>query len=263
MKKVSSILKRTLILIIVLVNITTVAFAAWWGTPGYEWCFSKGITKVMTQKEMNKTVEQEDFYAILLRYLKYKNVDKERSTIQTSGDVSRMNSALLGMMNDVNEYLILEELTPLQYRQVITYIEHAEIFVENQQAMLDRDQIKSFYLYLSLARYKAAMLLNDATYRLKEMAAQGNVKYSEILEYGIEPYFGKVTRKEFLVLMYSLLSEQKLSENEIIKQYNESGVLVGYENDLMLKKEMTYSEMFTFLYRFEAFEFNPSDDDEI
>ena len=95
------------------------------------------------------------------------------------------------------------------------------------------------------------------------MAAQGNVKYSEILEYGIEPYFGKVTRKEFLVLMYSLLSEQKLSENEIIKQYNESGVLVGYENDLMLKKEMTYSEMFTFLYRFEAFEFNPSDDDEI
>ena len=168
-----------------------------------------------------------------------------------------INAALLGMMNEIDNYIGRESLTPSAYRQVITYINHAERTVENQQKLLNKSEIKSFYLYLSLARYKAALLLNDSTYRLQEMANNKNVKYSEILEYGIEPYYGDVTRKEFLILMFSLLSNQKLSQDEIIKQYNEAGVLVGYENSLMLDKELTYSEMFTFLYRFEIFEFNP------
>ena len=261
MKKVSSGLRKAIILIIILVNIATVSFAAWWGTPGYEWCFSKGITSMMTQREMNQNVELEDFYAILLRYLKYKDVDKGRNVIQTVGSINRINSALIGMMNDVNDYLVMKSLTPNQYRQVITYIEHAERLVESQQKLLNRSEIKSFYLYLSLARYKAAMLINDISYRLDQMAVQGNVKYSEILEYGIEPYYGNVTRKEFLILMFSLLSDQRLTEQEILTQYNEAGVLVGYNNDLMLEKELTYSEMFTFLYRFEIFEFNPTEEE--
>lgn len=263
MRKIPKVLQKILILTIALVCLATVSFAAWWGTPGYEWCFSKGITSVMTQKEMNKTVAQEDFYAILLRYLKYKDVEKNRNVKQTVGDISRMNSALIGMMDDVNDYLILPELSPLQYRQVITYIEHAEGTVERQQSLLNKEEVKSFYLYLSLARYKAAMLINDATMRLQEMSAQGNVKYSEILEYGIEPYYGNITRREFLILMYSLLSDQNLSEEEILTQYNEAGVLIGYENDLMLQKEITYSEIFTFLYRFEIFEFNPVEEEDV
>ena len=263
MKKISRILQKILVLTIVLSCTATASFAAWWGTPGYEWCFSKGITSLMTRSEMDKTVAQEDFYAILLRYLKYKGVEKDRKVVQTVGDISRMNSALVGMMDDVNEYLILEYLTPNQYRQVITYIEHAEMTVERQQKLLNKEEVKSFYLYLSLARYKAAMLINDSTMRLQEMSAQGNVKYSEILEYGLEPYYGNITRREFLILMYSLLSDQTATQDEIIEQYNEAGVLIGYENDLMLQKEITYSEIFTFLYRFEIFEFNPVEEEEV
>ena len=260
MKKISSIFKKIVIFTVVLSNIATVSFAAWWGTPGYEWSFSKGITPMMTQREMNRSVEQEDFYAILLRYLRYKGVDKNRNVRQTLGSTKHINSALIGMMNEVNRYLVMPQLTPNQYRQVITYIAHAERTVETQKNLLNKSEIKSFYLYLSLAKYKAAMLINDATLRLQEMALHGNVKYSQILEYGIEPYYGNVTRREFLILMFSLLSDQNLSDNEILKQYNESGVLIGYEDDLMLEKELTYSEMFTFLYRFEIFEFNPAEE---
>lgn len=263
MRKISKSFQRLIILIIVFATLTSTCFAAWWGTPGYEWCFSKGITSVMTQSEMNKTVELENFYAILLRYLKYKDVEKDREVIQTIGDISRTNSALIGMMDDINSYLIKEFLAPTDYRRVITYIEHAERTVEQQQKLLNKEEIKSFYLYLSLARYKAAMLINDITMRQKEMTLQSNVKYSEILEYGIEPYYGDITRREFLILMFSLLSDEKISEEDILKRFNDSGVLVGYENDLMLQKEMTYSEMFTFLYRFEIFEFNPIEDDEM
>lgn len=263
MRKISKVLKKILITGIMIVTLATATFAAWWGTPGYEWCLSKGITSIKTQNELNQVVTQEDFYAILLRYLKHKDIEKGKNVKQTIGDITRMNSALVGMMDDVNDYLILDYLTVQQYRQVITYIEHAERTVEQQQRLLNKEEMKSFYLYLSLARYKAAMLINDTVIRLKEMSIQGNVKYSEILEYGIEPYYGNITRREFLILMFSLLSDQELSEEEIIKQYNEAGVLIGYENDLMLQKEITYSEIFTFLYRFEIFEFNPVEDEEV
>ena len=112
---------------------------------------------------------------------------------------------------------------------------------------------------MSLARYKAAKLIDNTVYRTQEVAKNSNVKFAEILDYGIKPYYGNITRKEFLILMFSLLSDQKIPEEDILQQYNESGVLIGYNSDLMLQKEITYSEIFTFLYRFEAFDFkNPS-----
>lgn len=257
MKKFSRAIKTILILVVILANISTVAFAAWWGTPGYEWCFSKGITTIMTQKEMNQVVSQADFYAIILRYLRYKGVEPGRIPIQTEGDTTLLNSALLGMMKDINSYISKESLTPNEYRQVITYMDHAEVIIDRQQSLLSRDNIKSFNLYMSLARYKAVSLINNSIYREQESVKYSNVKFAEILEYGIKPYYGNVTRREFLILMFSLLSDQEITEEKIIEQYNESGVLLGYDNDLMLQKEITYSEIFTFLHRFEAFDFNP------
>lgn len=258
MNKISSNAKKVLILVVVLVNIATISFAAWWGTPGYEWCLSKGITNMMTQSAMNKKVEQEDFYAILLRYLQYKNVDKNKTVVQSLGNTSNMNAAIVGMMNSINNYITLTELSPDDYRKAITYIEHAEAIAEKQQKLLNRDELKSFYLYVSLAKYKAATLINDANYKKTEIAKYGNVKYASILDYGISPYYGDVTRKEFLVLMFSLLSEQKnVTEEKVITQFYEAGVVEGYQNDLMLEKELTYAEMFKILKQFEIFDFNP------
>lgn len=259
MKNFSKVIKTSFILAVILANMLTVTLAAWWGTPGYEWCFSKGITNIMTQKEMNQSVSQADFYAIVLRYLKYKGIEPGRPIIQSLGDTTGMNSTLLGMMYDIDEYITKESLTPDEYRQVITYMTHAEGIVEKQQNLLSRDNIKSFNLYISLAKYKAATLINVSTLRSQEIPKYSNVKFVEILDYGIKPYYGNITRREFLILMFSLLSDQKVTEEEIIEQYNDSGVLIGYNNDLMLEKEITYSEIFTFLYRFEAFEFNPSE----
>lgn len=258
MKKFSSVVKRVLILVVVLVNIATISFAAWWGTPGYEWCLSKGITKMMTQSAMNKKVEQEDFYAILLRYLQYKNVDKHKTVVQTIGNTDNMNAAIIGMMNTINNYITLTELSPNDFRRAITYIEHAEDIAEKQQKLLSREELKSFYLYVSLAKYKAASLINDTNYRKTELAKYGNVKYASILDYGISPYYGDVTRKEFLVLMFSLLSDQKnITADSVITQFYEAGVIEGYQNDLMLDKELTYAEMFKILKQFEIFDFNP------
>ncbi len=258
MKRFFSTTKKILITVVVFVNIATISFAAWWGTPGYEWCLAKGITSMVAQSAMNKIIEQEDFYAILLRYLQYKGVSKNKSVLQTLGKTENMNAAIIGMMNTINSYITLTELSPSDYRKAITYIEHAENITEKQQKLLSREEIKSFYLYASLAKYKAASLINDTSYRKTELAKYSNVKYASIIDYGISPYYGKVTRKEFLVLMYSLLSDQQnITEDNIITQFYEAGVIEGYQNDLMLEKELTYAEMFKILKQFEIFDFNP------
>ena len=57
--------------------------------------------------------------------------------------------------------------------------------------------------------------------------------------------------------MHNLLSDTSKPTATIIKSFNDSGVLIGYSDSLWLKKNITYSEMFAFLYRFEAYDFNP------
>ena len=120
-----------------------------------------------------------------------------------------------------------------------------------------RNSVKNIDLYLRLSQYKAATIINDREYRELALSRLGRVRNAEIFNYGIIPYAGEVTRKEFLLLMFDLLSSQGLTESEIITSFNEAGVLLGYQSDLMLDKQITYSEMLTFLYRFEIYDFNP------
>ena len=44
----------------------------------------------------------------------------------------------------------------------------------------------------------------------------------------------------------------------VISAFEETGVLVGFDTGLELDKKITYSEMLTFLYRFEIFDFGQS-----
>ncbi len=265
MKNQKTLIKRIVIMLLVAVNIMPVSFAAWWGTPGYEWCLSKGITSMRTQNELKKDVTNEDFYALLLRYLRVKDVKAKKSgIIQTLGYTENINPVIAGLITNINNYLKKSTLTPEEYRQVVTYMDHAESNVSSHMSLVDRETAKDFFLYISLARYRAAMLINNRDYRNTELAKYSNVKYKDIFFYGMTPYFGKITRREFLVLMFSLLAEggSGYSAESIITTFNESGVLLGWDNDLWLDERLSYAEMFTFLYRFEAFDFDMSNNED-
>ena len=120
-------------------------------------------------------------------------------------------------------------------------------------------------MYLTIAKYQGAVLVDDSDYRAlvtsnKAPTASHNigaVKHKGLITYKIKPYFEDISRKDFLILMYSLLSNQNVSDDDIIKQFEESGVLIGYNDDMMLEQDLTYAEMFTFFRRFETFDFNP------
>ena len=146
-------------------------------------------------------------------------------------------------------------------------IEHAKDLMENQSDVLNRDDLKNINLYLDLAKYRGAMLLKEDTkveraYKSGMLYKLRNTKYAASLKYGIMPMCGEVTRGEFLVLMHKILSDDStLSEDTILKSFNEAGVLLGYDNSLYLQQNLKYSEMLTFLYRFEAYDFDLTDEE--
>ena len=259
MKRVSNVLKKIIVLSIVIANVMTVSFAAWWGTPGYEWCLSNGITSIMTQNALNRDVTNEDFYATIIKYLSVKGIKghSDVSAMQSDGYTENYNPIFSGMIKEIDRYLRKKELTPEEFRQVISYIDHANSNISTHLSLVNREDAKDFFVYLSLARYKAATLINNKSYRDSQLGKYSNVKYKEIFNYGMKPYFGKITRKEFLVLMHTLLSKGGGSSVDgIIESFHNSGVLLGWDDDLWLEERLSYAEMFTFLYRFEAYDFS-------
>lgn len=260
-KKSSKIIKLILILSVLFTVMSTTVFAAWWGLPGYEWARSKGLTALANNSTLNNKVSHENFYSILIKYLKYKNVAPKKNVVQHNAS-NNFNKALDGIVEEINTYLNKEVLTPKEYRNVATYTEHIKKTINENAGLLNRDNIKTINLYLSLVKYSAAVKINDDSYRTYVLNGLGAVKYRELVTYNIKPYFGDISRREFLVLMFSLLSERDLSEEDIIKEFSDAGVLLGFDTEgqeLGLSKNLTYAEMFTFLKRFEIFDFNPTE----
>lgn len=262
MKKTNSkIIKFILIFGMLFAVMSTTVFAAWWGLPGYEWARSKGLTALANNSALNNKVSHENFYSILIKYLKYKNVAPKKNVIQHNTS-NNFNKALDGIVEEINTYLNKETLTPKEYRNVATYTEHIKKTINANEKLLNRDNIKTINLYLSLVKYSAAVKINDDAYKTFVLNSLGAVKYKELVTYNIKPYFGDISRREFLVLMFSLLSERELSEEDIIKEFSDAGVLLGFDaegQELGLAKNLTYAEMFTFLRRFETFDFNPTE----
>lgn len=276
MKKNSlRIIKSIVILTIVASTLSTSAFAAWtWSTPGYEWARENRLTSIANNSTLNNKVSHANFYSILIKYLNLKGVRPKENVRQNVEDVDTFNNALEGVVADVEAYITRDSLTPQEYRELVTYINHMRSVADgfdigtlpNNADMLTRDSLKDIYLYFSLAKYKAATLISDSNYKnlvIKNVGPTpmynvGNVAYKEIIDYNIKPYLGDISRREFLILMFSLLSEQDVSDDEILTQFAEAGVLVGYEDgEYQLENPLTYAEMFTFLRRFEIFDFNP------
>lgn len=244
-------------------------YAAWWGTPSYEWGLTKGLTSIKTQSQLERKVTVSDYYNVILKYLNMKNVQPKNRIIQSANDGDIYNGAIQGIINDVNNYIDsnVTSLTPQQYRNLEELVDHAEITLDEQSDVLYRDDFKNINLYLDLAKYRGAMLLKSDTnieksYKNGMLYKLRNTKYAKSLSYGIMPTAATPTRRSFLVLMHNLLSDNISDSDTIIKSFNDAGVLLGYNGSLWLDEELKYSEMLAFLYRFEAYDFNPVSEEE-
>ncbi len=241
--------------------------AGWWGTPGYEWARTKGLTSIKTQSQLNRDVTISDYYTVILKYLSMKKVEPKNVTVQNFYVDGLYNGVVEGFVKDVNSNITTskESLTPQEYRRVEELISHGKETLNQYADLLPRDDIKSLNLYLDLAKYRAASLLTENSkiekqYKNNTLYTLRNTKYANSLKYGIMPMCGEISRKSFLVLMYNLLSDRtSTNEDTIINNFYEAGVLKGVEEnskELELEKNLQYSDMLAFLYRFEAYDFS-------
>ncbi len=261
MRKGQKILVKILAFIAIFAMLSTTCFAAWWGTPGYEWGLQKGLTAVKSQSKLDQPVTMEDLYTTIVKYLEFKGVNPSQKSIHHNDDMTYLNNVVAGVFELVNSYTSRTSLTPDEYRIAASYVDHGRKTFDQYRNYITKNNVKNIDLYLSLSKYKAANLIDDKEYRDYVLSQLGNVKNTAILDYGIIPYAGDMTRREFLLLMYSLLSNDSASDESVLEQFEDTRILEGYAGDLMLDKELTYSEMLTFLYRFEVFDFNPAEEE--
>lgn len=247
-----------MLLLVVMMLMSTNVFAVWWATPGYEWALANGLTNVKTTSQLNRNVSLTDFYTTAIKYLKLKGISPRDESIHHEDTMEGVDNVAKGLFDIINGYNSRESLTIQQYYVVENYIEHGrqtlEKYVDYSQYMT-RDNLKNIDLYLALSQYKAANLIDDRTHRERILSGLGNVKNSDIIRYNMLPYAGDITRQEFLLVMYDLISADERNSQAVISAFEEAGVLVGFDTGLELDKKITYSEMLTFLYRFEIFDF--------
>jgi hypothetical protein len=261
MKNISKYINCIATVMLLMFVFTNTCFALWWGTPGYEWAISNKLISVKTSAQLDTVVLHTDFYSIMLKYLTMKNIAFKNSVTQYEY-YDNINNVAKSLFEMINVYTSKNELTAEEYRQVASLIDHGMKILEDQKAFLKRDNVKNLNEYLVCVKYKAATLIKDYSYRKYVLNSITQPPNAEVFDYAISPFAGNITRREFLILMYNLISDNQASEDEIIQQFIDGGVLIGYRNDYMLDKDMTYTEMLTFLHRFEVFDFNPVPEEE-
>ena len=249
-------------LICFLTSLGSVSFAAWWGTPGYEWALSNGFTGPKSATQLEYTVELDDLYATIVKYLQLKKVYPSTNAVHHFDSMYGMDNVARGIAEIINDYISRKSLTLQQYYIVANYVDKGYKTLETYRTLsqvLTRQDLKNIDTYYRLAKYKAATLIEDRLDREYVLSTLGYVKNAQIVNYNVMPYTSKITRREFLILMHDLLSGKTTANtanaDTIIQNFYNTEVLKGYDTGLELDKLLNYIEMYTFLYRFEIYDF--------
>ena len=236
----------------------SMSFAAWWGTPGYEWCLRNGLTGQKTMNQLDREVELDDLYATILKYLSLKQISAKDKRIHHEDKMLDMDPVAKGIAEIINSYNDRESLTIEQFYIVENYANMGYDTLAKYRDLsqyMTREDLKNIDVYFKLAKYKAATLIESKAQRDYALSRLGYIKNSKIIDYNMMPYTEKITRKEFLLVMNDLLSPKTMSDEKVLESFFNAGVLIGYDTGLELDKKLLYSEMYSFLYRFEIYDF--------
>ncbi len=259
-----TLLKKFVILTIIMciaIMSASLCFAAWWGTPGYEWSLRNGLTGQKTMSQLHTEVELDDLYATILKYLAMKGVTPKDRIIHHEDKMLDVDPVAKGLAEIINGYTSKNSLTIMEFYNVENYADDGYNILAKYRDLsqfMTREDLKNMDAYLRLAKYRAAKLIESRAQRDYALSRLGYVKNSKVIDYGIIPYTEKISRKEFLLVMNDLLAKTQSSDSAVIDSFYDTGVLIGYDTGLELDKKLLYSEMYSFLYRFEIYDFENS-----
>ncbi len=260
MKHFNKILVMSIILCLA-IGIGTTAFAAWWGTPGYEWAVKTGLTGIKTKAQLDREVELDDLYTTILAYVNIKGIRARGVNVHHEDKLNELDNVARGIVDIINGYTSRESLNIQQYYVVENYCKKGYELLEKYKGYsqyLTREQLQNLDIYLKLSKYKAATLIEKRSDRDYALSRVGWVKNSKIINYGMMPYSEKITRKEFLLVIFDLITEggADWADEAKLKSFEDAYVLIGYDIGLELDKNINYTEMYAFLYRLEDYDFD-------
>ena len=144
----SRFLKGILMLIIAVSMFSSTCFGAWWGTPGYEWGLSKGLTSVKSQRSLEEPVTHADLYSTILKYLYMKGISPSYRSVHHRDDMTYLNNVVAGVFGLINNYTSRSYLTPDDYRIVESYIDHGRDTFYKYKSFI-RNDMRNRYLLMN------------------------------------------------------------------------------------------------------------------
>lgn len=237
-----------IMLIAIIISIPGIANASWYSEP-YDWAYSNRLVNKMNDKQLMSNVAPEDFYTILFKYFDMMDVQPSEQYFKMD-DYKTDNYILVATERQLSSYVTKEWLTSDEYKKAVTLIENARNVLDKNGKYFDATEIQYIEYYLNIMHYILYTKIYDYDYKQQVYVVKPkNVEL--FMEYKLIPYYGDITREEFLNLMYhyTVAEGMTFSTGVSVGYYKYNNVLLGYQNNLMLTDKLNYAQMVTFLSR--------------
>ncbi|MBE5821865.1 MAG: hypothetical protein E7311_04675 [Clostridiales bacterium] len=240
---------KTIVLsIVMLFAITICVNAENWYESGYNWARDIGIIERKSYSQLGKNVDIVEFYDILFKYFEQNNM-LIYYKYQKQDDYKNDNYALVATDRKLTSLANKEWLTNSEYKTAKNLIDKARELIDRNTKYFTSSEIKSIEYYLDVMNYILYHKIYDYDYKITQSVKKPK-NGDMFIKYHMIPLYGEITREEFLILMHRYrIDQEETNTAKIIKSYTDAGILLGYDNNLMLTVKMTYAHLTTFLSR--------------
>lgn len=246
-------MKKIIMIMLITIIIAVPIYAKeTWYSDGYEWANAQEIIGKKTDAQLAQNVHSEEFYDMLFKYLELRHVTSigETQGYYKSDDYKTDNYILVAADKQLTYYVAKDWLTNVEYKKAVTLIENATNILDKNPDYFTKSEIESTKYYLEVMNYLLYTKIYDYDYKNQVFAAKP--KNADLfVKYGLIPYYGEISREEFLniVYYYTVARGNPVSTATTVGYYRYNDVLRGYDNNLMLTNKLTYAHFVTFISR--------------
>lgn len=237
-----------IVLMTIIISIPVTANANWYND-GYAWANSKGIIGKKTNAQLLQNVSSSEFYTMLFKYFDLIEVAPSVSNFKMD-DYKADNYILVATERQLTRYAMKDWLTNDEYKKASTLISNARNVLEKNTKYFEKSETESINYYLNMMDYLLYTKIYDYDYK-KQVYVSKPKNADLFIKYKLIPYYGEITREEFLNLIYHyrVADGTTFSTGVTIGYYRYYDVLRGYENNLMLTNKLSYAHFVTFISR--------------
>lgn len=240
-----------IMLITIIVAIPVTANASWY-SDAYVWANSQGIIGKKSNSQLLLNVTPSDFYTMLFKYFDLIDVTPKDyyDSYFKMDDYKADNYILVATDRQLTSYVMKDWLTNGEYKKAVALIDNARNILQKNSEYFEKAEKTSIEYYLNMMNYLLYTKIYDYSYKQQVYVAKP--KNADLfIQYKLIPYYGEITREEFLNLVYyyTVAQGSTFSTGVTVGYYRYYDVLRGYNHNLMLTEKLSYAHFVTFISR--------------